>query len=112
MTEKLDEDYIVKLLKGRGVRIYKEEITYIDEEIFDGEIEIGFDGSIFIRKDEIGDTKNAAIKDLLINGLITGGAHHKQWHLEQLLIELGFDLDKIREDIQKEGYDFEEGIPP
>lgn len=62
MTEKLDEDYIIKLLKDRGVRIYKEEITYIDDEIFEGEIEIGFDGAIFIRKDEIEDMKNTKKK--------------------------------------------------
>lgn len=62
MTEKLDEDYIVKLLIDRGVRIYKEEITYIDDVIFEGEIEIGFDGAIFIRKDEIGDMKDTKKK--------------------------------------------------
>ena len=112
MTEKLDEDYAIKLLKEKGIRIYKEEITYVDEEIYDNEIEIGFNGAIFIRIDEIGDIKDKTIKDLLIDGLITDGAHHKQWYLEQLLIKLGFDLDKVREEIQKEGYDFEEGIPP
>lgn len=48
MTD-IDEKYVVELLKKKGIRIYEEEITYVDKEIFEGEIEIGFDGAIFIK---------------------------------------------------------------
>lgn len=49
MTE-TDEKYIVELLKKKGIRIYEEEITYIDN--FEGEIEIGIDGAIFIKEEK------------------------------------------------------------
>ena len=48
MTE-INEKYIVELLKKKGIRIYEEEITYINN--FEGEIEVGIDGAIFIKED-------------------------------------------------------------
>lgn len=47
MTE-INEKYIVELLKKKGIRIYEEEITYVDP--FEGEIEVGIDGAIFIKE--------------------------------------------------------------
>ena len=48
MTE-INEKYIVELLKKKGIHIYEEEITYINN--FEGEIEVGIDGAIFIKED-------------------------------------------------------------
>ena len=48
MTE-INEKYIVELLKKKGIRIYEEEITYINN--FEGEIEVGIDCAIFIKED-------------------------------------------------------------
>jgi len=50
------------------------------------------------------------IKDLAINGLLTQEKHHKQWYLERMLEELGMNIKDLREQLQGEGYDFEEGI--
>lgn len=48
--------------------------------------------------------------ELIIDGLQTDGGHHKQWYLEQILIEL-VGKKKIKE--MKEYYgDWEEGIAP
>ena len=44
-------------------------------------------------------------KDLILRGLRTDGAHHKQWYLERLADLLGLDLDPLRDG-------FEEGIAP
>ncbi len=43
MTE-INEKYVVEL------RIYEEEITYVDP--FEGEIEVGIDGAIFIKEEK------------------------------------------------------------
>ncbi len=50
------------------------------------------------------------IKDLAINGLLTQEKHHKQWYLERMLEELGMNIKDLREQLQSEEYDFEEGI--
>ena len=57
---------------------------------------------------------NTAIKlyNLAVDGLLTDGGHHKQWYLEQILVTLGIDLDKLRESLNVGGYDWEEGIIP
>ena len=31
---------------------------------------------------------NSSVEDILINGLVTDGAHHKQWFLYQALIKI------------------------
>ena len=49
--------------------------------------------------------KGRDAKDLIIEGLRTDGAHHKQWYLERLADLLGLDLGPLRD-----GY--EEGIAP
>ena len=51
-------------------------------------------------------------KSYAIEGLLTDGAHHKQWFFEQILISLGVNLTEMREELNKEDYDWEPGIPP
>lgn len=53
------------------------------------------------------------IKELCIEGLRIDGGHHKQWFLEEILKNLGYDLKKISKEICKieareEGDNFEE----
>jgi hypothetical protein len=45
----------------------------------------------------------------IVNGLLTDGAHHKQWYLERALIALGVSLEEAREALSD--YYFEEGVP-
>lgn len=52
------------------------------------------------------------INELAINGLLTEEMDHKQWYLIRLLEELGVNIKDLREQIEKEGYDFDEGIAP
>lgn len=52
------------------------------------------------------------IKELCINGLLTDGHHHKQWYLEEILKVLDFNLKDIRKELNKDDYDWEDGIPP
>lgn len=52
------------------------------------------------------------INELAINGLLTEQMDHKQWYLIRLLEELGVNIKDLREQIEKEGYDFDEGIAP
>ena len=52
------------------------------------------------------------IKKLCIEGLLTDGAHHKQWYLEEILKRLGFNLNQIRKELRKEDYDWEDGLAP
>lgn len=56
--------------------------------------------------------RNRSVKDIIINALETNEIWHKQWYLEQLLIVLGFDIEKIKKEENENGYDFEKGIPP
>ena len=49
-------------------------------------------------------TEQETVRDLIIGGLCTDGAHHKQWYLEQIANVLGIDLI--------EPLDYEEGIAP
>ena len=44
------------------------------------------------------------VKDLIIEGLTTDGAHHKQWYLEQIANVLGIEL--VAE------LQYEKGMPP
>jgi len=43
-----------------------------------------------------------SIKDLCTDGLSIDGAHHKQWHLEEILKLLGYDLKEISLELCKE----------
>ena len=52
------------------------------------------------------------IKELAIHGLLTDGGHHKQWYLEEILKALGYNLKELRRELNKEDYDWEEGIAP
>ena len=45
-------------------------------------------------------------------GLFIDGDHHKQWHLEQILVALGVDLDKYRDYMLQNDYDWEDGVIP
>jgi hypothetical protein len=49
---------------------------------------------------------------LAVYGLMTGGAHHKQWILEQILASLGVDLNNLRNWLEDDGYSWEKGIAP
>jgi hypothetical protein len=60
----------------------------------------------------LGPTELAELKDLAVDGLLTDGAHHKQWFLEQILIKIGVNLKRLRRELNKEHYDWEEGIAP
>ncbi len=35
------------------------------------------------------------IDELIIEGLMTDGEHHKQWYLEQVLLRLGIDVTEL-----------------
>ena len=52
------------------------------------------------------------LKILLVDGLIIDGGHHKQWFLEEALKLLGYDLVKLRKEMNERDYDWEDGIPP
>lgn len=52
-----------------------------------------------------------------VSGLLTDGAHHKQWIIEEMLKALGVNLDILREELNEpdengDYYDWEEGCPP
>ena len=51
------------------------------------------------------------IKDLALDALLTDGGHHKQWYIEEILKEIGYDLDELRDELG-EDYSWDEGIPP
>ena len=52
------------------------------------------------------------LKRMTVEGLQTDGSHHKQWYLEQILISLDVDLDRLRRDLKSKGYEWEPGIAP
>jgi len=52
------------------------------------------------------------VADLAIAGLLTDGAHHKQWYLEEILKVLGCDLEKIKEELKVKDGDWLSGIAP
>ncbi len=58
------------------------------------------------------ETMKEMVKDLVLDALYTDGAHHKQWYLERILIELGYDITLIRMDHLEQGYEWGEGIAP
>lgn len=56
--------------------------------------------------------REAQVRELCIGGLLTDGAHHKDWYLEEIIKSMGFDIEKIREEEKKKGYEWESGIAP
>ena len=56
--------------------------------------------------------KDDVVKELAINGLLTDGAHHKQWYLEEILKAIEVDLLELRKELQEDDYSWEEGIAP
>lgn len=50
-------------------------------------------------------------KQLAISGLLFDGGHHKQWFLERIIEALGYSLDDVRRESDKEnGYGGEWGF--
>jgi len=47
-----------------------------------------------------------------VSGLLTDGAHHKDWCIERVLETLGVDLVELRRELSRLDYDWEEGIAP
>jgi len=53
------------------------------------------------------------IIELVTEALLTDGGHHKQWFLEQILmVARGCPNDDYREELRKQGYEWESGIAP
>jgi hypothetical protein len=51
--------------------------------------------------------------DLAIDGLLTDGAHHKQWYLEQIFVTISeLRLKDLRVWLQEQDCDWEDGIAP
>jgi hypothetical protein len=50
------------------------------------------------------ETTHAIISNLIVDALLTDGAHHKQWFLERIALEL--EVTEI------DGLDYEPGIAP
>ena len=48
----------------------------------------------------------------IIFGLLVDGGFHKQWCLEKALQSLGVDLVELRETLQAEDFDWEDGVAP
>ena len=51
--------------------------------------------------------KQHQIRDFILEALTTGGSHHKQWYLEELLKMFVIDFNRF-----KNKYQWEEGIAP
>lgn len=51
-------------------------------------------------------------KQLAIYGLLTDEWHHKQWFLEEILKSLKVDLNELRKELQRDGYDWQDGVAP
>ena len=49
---------------------------------------------------------------LCIEGLLTDGAHHKQWFLEKIAETLGGDLNVVRKFLHANDYEWESGTAP
>ena len=52
------------------------------------------------------------LRRIAVGGLLIDGGHHKQWHLEQILIALGVDLEQLWIDLKSKGHEWEHGIAP
>jgi hypothetical protein len=60
------------------------------------------------------DFEKGDVKDLCINGLLTDGAHHKQWYFEQILKRIipNYNKQEFIIDNQLFDYEWEDGIAP
>ncbi len=54
-------------------------------------------------------TANLEATNLALHALMTDGAHHKQWYLEQIVKVLGIDLEHFE---STTGYEIERGSAP
>ena len=52
------------------------------------------------------------VKKLAVDGLLNDAGNHKQWYLERILEALGCDLMKVRQELQADDYDWEDGTAP
>ena len=52
------------------------------------------------------------IESYAISGLVTDGAHHKQWYLERILEALNVDLGELRKQLEGKDHDWEPGVAP
>jgi len=50
------------------------------------------------KKEHEKDVEVIYVEDLIIEGLMTDGEHHKQWYLEEILRRLGGDPDELGHD--------------
>ena len=57
--------------------------------------------------------KDYGPKEILLEGLYIDGSHHKQWYIEQTLLKMGIDLDKISQEEDEYGdpMEWEPSIP-
>ena len=57
---------------------------------------------------------NENIVDFIVSGLMTDGAHHKQWYLEQILRRVinKEGIESLKETFAKRGYSWESGVAP
>lgn len=55
-----------------------------------------------------------SVVDLVIDGLLFDGAHHKQWFLERILEKLIGEesAQDTREELAEEGHEWEDGVAP
>lgn len=51
-------------------------------------------------------------RELAACGLFADGARRKQWFLERILEALGADLQQVREEFERHGVEYAEGIAP
>lgn len=53
------------------------------------------------------------VLSLAVEGLLADGEKHKQWYLEQIILQLGYSLEYARKVAAEEGLpDWEKGTPP
>lgn len=75
--------------------------------------EMEFKSKIEDKQLKISVTNREGLKKFILDGLSTDGSYHKQWYLEQLLVELGFDVNEIKKEYEKkEGCSWDEGTAP
>lgn len=101
---------------SRNVRKYKRQEFPIDVRLEDDDM-LYISNNATCKMERIIDGKyeytlKKEIKKLAIDGLVTQEGHHKQWYIEKILKVLGYNLDDVRQEAYKEGYVWEDGIPP
>ena len=56
--------------------------------------------------------KKKVIIDLIVDGLLIDGGHHKQYYLEKLLGYFENDIEGLKKELELDGYVWESGIAP